>query len=506
VNSPDAYHAFLARYPNDVLSARARGNLVYVDRLSASPTPSQLQEFLDNHPESDFVADAARTLDLMQLRHTTAIDRLWVQVDVAADIPAGERIRRGFASVVSDAYRELGVEVNLLEPGTDAPQGAEAWMQIDYQEAPAPGTFGGRTMISQCRVRLYHRDLDEPVWDRSFEAPAEHRGKRAQGRDPTVFGNARYRFWEEFFVPLSTWATSLSRVAHRDYPDRVVDVDVRSGRAAILFSNGGVEYLDVSSPQEPLVLGRYRRQHDLSKWQGVRVLSDDRVIVFGQDGLEIVEMSRAKTTRLAARESSDVGSIHDAAVYDDSTLLMVGNKGAWAVRLETPELTPHRLVQRNYVGIVVRNPYIYLVGTDWIDTATAKQLVRKLTGPSRSLGSNFRARKVRLTSDGLFVFGEKEIAQLGLEHPDRPTPIAKLDPEKLGRVSDIVADGRHLYLVGDRGLQVADPKGEWIADRIQISAARSVVSRGRFLYLAGGNSFEILDLSPYREVAASPAK
>jgi hypothetical protein len=506
INSPEAYRAFLERYPSGMLTARARGNLVYVSRLNTFPSLSKLQEFIENHPESDFVPDATRTLDLMQLRHTTAIEQLWIQVDVAANVPAAERIRRGFASVVAESYGELGVGVHLLDPGMDIPRSAEAWMKVEYQEAPAPGTFGGRTLVSQCRIRLYHKDLPEPVWDRSFEAPAEHRGKRAQGRDPTVFGNARYRFWEEFFVPLSSWATSLSRVAHRDYPDRVVDVDVRGGRAAILFSNGGVEYLDVSSPQEPIVLGRYRRQHDLSKWQGVRVLPQDRVVVYGLDGLEIVEMKRAKTTRLAARDSSDIGSIRDAAIFDDSTLLLVGGKGAWGIRLETPELVPHRLVQRDYVGIEVDAPFVYLVGKDWIDTATAKQLVRKLTGPSRSLGSNFDAKKVRLTDDGLFVFGAKSIIQLGLENRDRPTPIAKLDREELGAVSDIVADGRYLYLIGERGLQVADPKGEWIADRIQISAARSAVSRGRFLYLAGGNSFEILDLSPYRDLPASPAK
>jgi hypothetical protein len=507
-NSAAAYQAFLARYPEGELSARARGNLEYVARLSAHPTPAKLEAFLERHPDSDFTADSARTLELMRLFHSSAIDHLWVDVEVAANLPAPERIRRGFASLVAEAYRALGIEVSLLEPGADVPHTAEAWMKVEYHEAAAQGVFGG-TMVSQCRVRLYHRDTPEPVWDRSFEAPAEHRGRRTRGRDPTIFGNARYTFWERFFVPLSTWATSLTRVTYREYTDTVVNVDVRGDRAAVLFSNGGVEYLDVSRPSEPEVLGRYRRQNDLSKWDGVRVLPRDRVVVYGSDGVEIVEMKKVRTTRLAHREPSDVGSIKDAAVYDERTLLLVGNKGAWAIRLESPDLMPHRLVQRDYVGLAIRAPFIYLVGKDWIDVATAKQLVRKVTGPSRPLGNEFRARRLRLTDQALFVFGNDTIVQLSLEKADRPTPVAKIDPKELGGVEDLVADAGHLYLVGRRGLQVADRNGEWIADRIQIAASRSVVSRGRFLYLAGGNTFEILDVSPYRQVAppaAAPAE
>jgi hypothetical protein len=501
-NTVEAYRAFLARYPDGQLTARARGNLEYVDRLSWSPTTAELEKFLEGHPESDFVPDATRTLELMRLFHSSAIDHLWVEVEVAANLAAPERLRRGFASVVADAYRELGIEVSLLDPGTDVPGDAEAWMKVEYQEVSAPGTFGGGTMLSQCRIRLYHRDAPEPIWDRSFEAPAEHRGRRSRGRDPTIFGNSRYTYWERFFVPLSTWATSLARVSHREYPDKVENVDVRGDRAAVLFSNGGVEYLDVSTPLEPRVLGRYRRQHDLSKWDGVRVLPNDRVAVYGSDGIEIVEMKKVKSNRLVAREASDVGSIRGAAVYDERTLLLAGNKGAWAIRLESPDLMPHRLVQRDYVGITIRAPFIYLIGRDWIDTASAKQLVRKLTGPSRPLGDGFRARRIRLTDDSLFVFGNGQIVQLSLEKPDRPRPVAKIDRKKLGGVADLVADGGHLYLVGRRGLQVADRNGEWIADRIQVSASRNVVSRGRFLYLAGGNAFEILDVSPYRQVQA----
>jgi hypothetical protein len=504
-NTAEAYHAFLTRYPEGAQTQRARGNLRYVSSLGPNPSADALRAFIEQHPESDFVPDAESTLQLLQLRHATAIEHLWVRVDVAANVESPNRVRRGFASVVAEAYRKLGVQVSMLDPGAEPPTGTEAWMLIDYQEAPAQGTFGGRTLIAQCRVRLFHRDAERPVWDRKFEAPAEHRSEKSQKQDRTIFGNARYRFWESFFVPVSTWATSLARVAHRDYAQRVVGIDVRGDRAAVLFKSGSVEYLDVSSPLDPKVLGQYRRQPDLSEWLGVRVLPDDRVVIYGHDGIEVVKMARVRATKLVERESSDVGSIRDAALYDDGTLLMVGNKGAWAIRLETPELQPHRLIQRDYVGIAVRGPYVYLLGRDHLDWGTAKQVARKLTGGQLRLGS-LEAEKVRLMNDSLYVFGRKAIVEFSLQQPQKPVPVAKIDPENLGRVSDLVADGSHIYLVGDRGLQVADHSGEWIADRIQVQADRSAAARGRFLYLAGGSDLEILDMSPYREAAAAPER
>ena len=59
------------------------------------------------------------------------------------------------------------------------------------------------------------------MWDRTFDAPADHQIRGAYGRDKTVFGNSSYSFWNDFFVPISTWATSRSRVRRVDFLDEV---------------------------------------------------------------------------------------------------------------------------------------------------------------------------------------------------------------------------------------------------------------------------------------------
>ena len=160
-------------------------------------------------------------------------------------------MRRGFAALVSRHYMEQGIEVEMMDGAKEPAPDVDAWMRVDYHEAPASGTFGGRTLLSHCRVRLYHKASTDPIWDRKFEAPADHVIQGAYGRDKTLFANSTYRFWNEFFVPVSTWAASRVRLHRQDHEEELAAIDVRGDRAALLYVRGGIDYLDVSSPVEP---------------------------------------------------------------------------------------------------------------------------------------------------------------------------------------------------------------------------------------------------------------
>jgi hypothetical protein len=183
---------------------------------SAQPSVASLREFLREHPESDFSADAQRSLDLVAFKNETTVKHLGIRVEVAPNAAQPQRVRRGFVSVVARQYREHGIEVTLIPTGSEPTPDMQGWIRLDYDEAQASGTFGGATIVARCRVRLYNRaSPKEPIWDRTFEAPAEHILK-TYGRDKTVFGNSRYPFWKQFFVPVSTWAsTEAARPAPR---------------------------------------------------------------------------------------------------------------------------------------------------------------------------------------------------------------------------------------------------------------------------------------------------
>lgn len=503
-NTAAAYHAFMARYPAGPLAARAQGNLVYVETVREAPSRAGLRAFLDEHFESDFAPEARSALELLDVHRSTRIDRLGIRVEVAASVTQPERVRRGFTAMVAREYRKLGVEAVAIPPGGAAPDGVDAWVRIDYHEAQASGVLGGSTLLSNCRMRLYQSDSADPIWDRSFSAPADHVLQGAYGRDKTLFGNSRYSFWENFFVPVSTWATSRTRVQRLDYAEDVEAIDIRGDRAAVLLGRGGVDFLDVSTPQEPKVIGRYRRERDLSSWSGIKLLKDDLIVSYGPNGVELVRWDSTHATRLAVFESPEVGKVRSAALYNDDTLLFVGTGGLFAVRINLKQPEPHRLLDGEFVGIEVSGPYIYAMRPDRLEIASAKHLLRHIVGRRIAFSKGFGAWKARLVGGSLYAFGTDEVVRFDLSSPTHPQLAQQLKPEEVGQIVDLSTDLEHLYLLGSRGLQVLPFGGQPGADFIHVDADEEILLKGRFAFLVGDRTLEILDLAPYRQSPANP--
>ena len=318
----------------------------------------------------------------------------------------------------------------------------------------------------------------------------------------TVFANSTYRFWDHFFVPVSTWATSQTRMHHVEYPEDVSAVHVRGNRAVVLYAKGAIDYLDVSSPLEPKVIERYRRERDLTRWTGIKLLSDKLVLSYGPDGIELVELGPLQPKRLAQFELPEIGSIAGADLYQ-STLLFAGTQGVFALRLENWPLRPQRLLEGEFVGLFVREPYVYLVRPEHVELTSPKHLMQHLSGAKLQLSKNFGARKARLAGDSLYVIGKEDVVEVRLSESQRPRVVATLPREKIGQLTDITWDPGHLYLLGERGLGVAGPGGQWFSDFIQVKASDSVARKGRFLFVVGGRSLEVLDMAPYQQALAS---
>jgi hypothetical protein len=140
----------------------------------------------------------------------------------------------------------------------------DGWLRLVH-ESPRRRHFGGASVLARCRVRLYHKSVPkDPVWDRTFEAPADHIAKGTYARDKTVFGNSRYPFWSQFFVPVALWASTESRVQKLDYLEDVRAMDMRGDRSRCCSAAAASDLVDVSSPLDPQVIDRFRRDDDLS--------------------------------------------------------------------------------------------------------------------------------------------------------------------------------------------------------------------------------------------------
>lgn len=507
-NTAAAYQQFLSDYPGGELARRAKGNLAYAETTAAEPSIALMRQFLREYPESDFAADAQRSIDIVAFKNETTVKHLGIRVEVAPNAAQPTRVRRGFVSVVARQYREQGIDVTLIPTGSEPSPDMDGWIRLDYDESQAAGTFGGSTIMARCRVRLYNNAApNEPIWDRTFEAPAEHLAKGTHARDRTVFGNSRYPFWGQFFVPVSTWASTEARIQRLDYLEDVKAIDMRGDRVAVLFARGGFDLLDVSSPLDPRVIDRYRRDDDLSSWSGIKLIDDKRILIYGPDGAELVERTADKPVSLGKWEVAEVGAVQAADAYDD-TILIAGTRGVYAVRTSSERMTPHRLLEGTYVGLDVRKPYIYLVQPGRVEVTSPKHLLRHLTGSPVTFAEGFTAKGARIAGQSLVVFGKDAAVELSLANPARPQMVGRLEVEKVGHLSDAVADEGRTYLLGDRGLQVADLSRQSVSDAIQVRGSQGVVRNGRYVFVAGDRTLEVVDVGPYqvKDVAlATPA-
>ena len=500
-NTMGAYEDFIASYPKGSLTPRAIGNLSYVRDVRDTATLDALEEFVAAHPSSDFVAEAKGTIELTARSTSTQIRRLGVRVEIAPNVVQSDRVARGFAALIAKAYAEHGIPVRLLraeeQPGGDI----DAWVRVDYREASGAATIGGASLYSYCRIRLYHLDNEDPIWDRSFEAPAEHLSKGAYGRDKTVFGNSKYAFWKNFFVPVSTWAVSDARVNTLTYLESVRSIDIHGDSAALLLERGGIDFLDISSPAGVAIAERYRREIDLADWRGVRMLRDDLAITFGNDGAELIRRGDQQARRVERWDAGQLGAVHSAELFDDATLLIAGTRGLHAVRLNRAPLLPQPLLDGDIVGLEVVGDLVYVIRPRTIEIAQPKHLLIHVTARRIPFADGFRAERARRVGDRLLVFGGDAVAEVSIRNPARPALVATIARSQVGEVADMAADSRYRYILGERGLQIADSNGTGVEDYIQVNADRALAMKGRFALLVGRTTLEVFDLAPYRNGA-----
>ena len=186
-------------------------------------------------------------------------------------------------------------------------------------------------------------------------------------------------------------------------------------------------------------------------------------------------------------------------------MLIAGNKGVFAIRTSSERRVAHRLLEGVYVGVDVHKPYIYLVQPTRVEVTSPKHLLRHLSGSPVTLSDGFTAKGSRIAGNSLMVFGKDEAVELSLANPARPQMVGRLDADEVGRLADLAADGERTYLLGDRGLQIADLSGRSISDAVQVRGSQAIARRGRYVFVAGDRTLEVVDVGPYQVKDYAPA-
>jgi hypothetical protein len=112
------------------------------------------------------------------------------------------------------------------------------------------------------------------------------------------------------------------------------------------------------------------------------------------------------------------------------------------------------------------------------------------------LGRGFAPQRIRASGRTVVVLGARDAVWVDVESPV-PRPIARFNGKQTGKILDASTIGDRLFLIGPRGLQVTDPRGERIVDSVDVEARRRVEAAGRHLVIVGEKSLQVVDATPF---------
>jgi len=508
IGTAESYREFLARYPSGPLSTRAAGNLAYLEHDGFGGDLEALAKFAEEHPTSDYASEAKRSVSELRLRGATAFDRVGVVVDVNVATPGADRLRRVFRDRAVAAYATAGIQVETFadaESARESDVGAVLTIRHEEREASAElekGTMTEPAIVARTQVDLERVGGGRAIWSDSFD----YRVPLSARRDDVsiLFGPGSHSsYWSdpdgEFFVPVARWSTEASARRALGFSKPVSAVDVSGTRAIVLFGDGDFEVYDFGDPERLEMVADYRRDRDLARFGGVRI-EGSQVAIFGTDGIELVLLDGEQAHRARVWGREEVGTVNDAEFVDGAWLIAT-SRGLLRLGRETESV--QTLVPRPIVGMA-RASGSRLAFTDGVSlfVASLASLQSGSVDGELRLGRGFAPQRICAHGRTAVVIGARDAAWVDVESAT-PRLISRINAKDSGKILGASTIGDRLFLIGPRGLQVADARGERIVDSVDVEARRRVEAAGRHLVIVGDKSLQIVDATPF--VAPPPA-
>jgi hypothetical protein len=493
----DGHREFLAQFPDGPNADRAAGNAEYLEKDGFGGRPADLAAFAARHPASDFATEAGRSAASVGIRRQSAFRRLGLLVEVAPETPGAERLKRAFTERANRRYAGTALELVPLA-GPDDPRGArlEARLTIRHrEESVRPELSGDRAeaggLLAITNVTLARQGDPRPIWSEEFT----HKVGFSERRDEKsiLFSATSSRYWDAFYLPIATWSTQVAVREPLPFKRPGVAVDVIDHRAVVLFEDGGFQVVDLSDPGAPKVVGQYRRPRDLTKWSGLRFI-DGRVVIFGQEGLEIVGLDSGTPRRLRAIGRSKVGSVV-AVEKAGAGLLIAGNRGLMLVKGGVVE--PQLLIERNVLGAAMWGDRVLFTDGASLFVSSMPLLLAQKAEAELRIGKGFGANRVRIWGKTAVVLGEHGVLLVDVSNPRKPQIRSRVSTRSVGETHDALAAWGRLFLLGDRGLQVVDASSRRIDDSADVSARTRFDAAGRHLVMIGDAGLQVVDGTPF---------
>lgn len=496
--TPEAYAKFNEAYPATELAVRALGNQTYLEAQGYGGDPKQLAAFAQEHPKSDFAAEAQRTADGVQERERSRFDRVGLVVRISASTPEERRLIQEFRDRATATYARAGIEL-VPVPEMASTQSAglpRARLTIEYSEEAVQTEVDGNALsrpghVATTRVTLRENPQAAPIWERSFQIRLDT--KDYSNASSIVFAPAAGRFWNEFFVPVARWQTQTARRAPILLEGQVVAVDGAGDRVVALFDNGDFQLIELADPSAAEVLIEYERPRDFTRWSGLQIVGD-KVAVYGDDGLELVEFTDEGPTATTVFSRADVGTIRAVDQMRD-LLLLGGSRGLMVTSADGKDL--HRVMRRGIHGLAAAGDVVVFSDGETLFLSTLALLKEQRILGQLRLGREFGLTRIKGFGTMAVAMGESATLMLDLSNPRQPRVASHLRVQDVGQVRDVAQLRGRLFLIGERGLQLLDPSGHHVVDSVDVVARERLSTMGRYLVVVGDDDLQVVDATPF---------
>ena len=501
IGTPSAYREFLEDFSAGEFAGRARGNLEFLEADGFGARPEDLAAFAERHPASDFAAEARRSAEAVSVRNQNPFRRVSLAVEVAPGTPSSDRLVRVFSERAIRRYAEAGIALVPIDAGAD-PSAASlpVRLTIRHQEETIRADFAAERgsaagILATTRVALTRAGVAAPIWSDEFRFRA---AGAARGETSILFGVGTQGFWSSFFVPIATWPTSAAVRPVRALEKPIASLAVSGSRAIVLFTDGDLEMFDLADPEQPILLGAYRRKRDLSRWSGLHV-AGDRVVLFGPDGIEVLGLREGRFVPELVLDRGVVGTII-AVESLGHAIIAAGSRGI--VLIDGDKGQREVLLERPVQGLARSGDRLLFTDGTSLFVSTISLLRERRVEAELRLGRGFGPGPLHVDAGQLIVIAQHGVAVVDLSVPAQPRLQSRIDTNEAGEIHDAAQIAGRLFLLGERGLQLTDMQGAHVVDSACVVARLRVASAGRHLVMIGDKTLQVVDATAF---VAGPA-
>jgi hypothetical protein len=489
-----AYDRFLETFPDGAFAARARGNRAFLAAGGFAGDAASIAAFVDAHPESDYAVEARRSLAVLDLRGAR-FGAVALQIDIAPGAGDSERLRAKFEERARDLYREAGVR---LVDGA-----ADATLRIRHAERSVAATQSGGVLtgsgrLAETEISIVASGRSEPEFVERFTWRVPDAGVRPN--TSVLFTPTASVYWDRFYVPVASWQTAAARRGAWTANGALAAVGAAPGRAIALAPNGSFQDLDLSDPSRPRIVGSYARAGAPASFSGARIFGD-RVVLFGEDGVEIVGRQGDGYRRLAGFDRGVVGAVAGLEEVD-GRLLLAGTRGLVRVPIGGGGGGVERLVERPLRGVARSGETLFLLDEQWLYAGPLRDPRATSFFTAAEFGRGLDANLLRVRDSIGVVVGGAGVACFELVGQGAARTLSRLRTTAVGAIADAAVVGDRVFLIGERGLLVVDPRSGRIVDSVDVDARGSLGVAGGHLVSAGGAQLEVVDGTPWITRAA----